>query len=77
MSVLQPEVSSDKLCATRKSTMSEHAKNRWQKRRRHDAHDSGISGTFCGRKFKDIRTMVLIPAAVALDVSRNTVRKYL
>ena len=40
--------------------MSEHAKNRWQKRRRHKAHDGDISGSFCGRAFKDIRTMELI-----------------
>ena len=39
--------------------MSEHTKNHWQKRRRHEAHDGDISGTFCGREFKDIRTMVL------------------
>ena len=39
--------------------MSEHTQNRWQKRRRHDAHDGAISGTFCGRASKDIRMMVL------------------
>ena len=43
----------------------------------HEAYIDDISGTFCGRASKDIRTMVLIPAAVALDVSRNTMRKYL
>ena len=39
--------------------MSEHTKNRRQKRRRHEAHNGDISGTFCRRAFKDIRTMVL------------------
>ena len=39
--------------------MSEHTKNRRQNRRRHDAHGGGISGTFCGRAFKGIRTEVL------------------
>ena len=58
-SLLQPEVSFDKLCATRKSTMSELTKNCWQKRRRHKAHDVDISGAFCGRELKDIRTMML------------------
>ena len=57
--------------------MSEHTKNRWPNRRRHEAYNGDISGTFCGRASKDIRTMVLNPAAAALDVSRNTVRKYL
>ena len=61
MSVLQSEVSFDKLCATRKSTMSEHAKNRWQNRRRHEAYDGDVSDTFCGRAFKGVRTMVLNP----------------
>ena len=41
--------------------MSEHAKNHWQKRRRHEAYDSYISGTFYGRAFKTIRTMELNP----------------
>ena len=58
-SLLQLEVSYDKLCATRKSTMSEHTKNRWQNRRRHEAHDGDISGTFRGRVFKVIRMMEL------------------
>ena len=57
--------------------MSEHAQNHWQKRRRHEAHDGDISGTFCGGAFKVIRTMVLNPADEALDVSRNTERKCL
>ena len=57
--------------------MSENTKNRWQKRRRHDAHDGDTSGIFCGRAFKTIRTMVLNLAAETLDVSRNTVRKYI
>ena len=39
--------------------MSEHTKNCRQKRRRHDVHDGDVSGTFCGRAFKDIRTMEL------------------
>ena len=39
--------------------MSEHTKNRWQNRRRHEANDGDISGTFCGREFKGIRTMEL------------------
>ena len=59
--LLQPEVSFDKLCAMRNSTMSEHTKNRWRKRCRHDVHDGDISGTFCGGAFKVIRTMVLNP----------------
>jgi hypothetical protein len=49
----------DKLCATRKSTMSEHTKNRWQERRHHEAHDGEVSGSFCGRALKGIRTMEL------------------
>ena len=77
MSLLQLEVSSDKLCAPRKITMNEHTKNRWQKRRRHEAHDDDVPGTFCGRVLKTIRTMVLNPADEALDVSRNTERKCL
>ena len=40
--------------------MSEHTKNRRQKRRRHEVHNGDISGAFCGRAFKDIRTMELI-----------------
>lgn len=39
--------------------MSEHTKKRWQNRRRHEVHDGDISGAFCGRAFKGIRTMVL------------------
>ena len=39
--------------------MSEHTKKRRQDRRRHDVHDGDISGAFCGRAFKDIRTMEL------------------
>ena len=39
--------------------MSEHTKNYWQKRRRHEAHDGDISGTCCGGEFKAIRTMEL------------------
>ena len=39
--------------------MSEHTKNCWQKRRRHEAHGGDISGTFCGKAFKENRTMVL------------------
>jgi len=39
--------------------MSENTKNRWQKRRRHDAHDGDVSGTFCGREFGGIRKTVL------------------
>ena len=39
--------------------MSEHTKNLWQKRRRHEVHDGDISGTFCARALKGIRTMVL------------------
>ena len=57
--------------------MSEHTRNRWLKRHRHEVHDGDISGTFCGMEFKDIRTMVLNPVAEALDVSRNTERKCL
>ena len=57
--------------------MNELTKNRWQKRHRHEVHDGDVSGTFYGRVFKTIRTMVLNPAAEALDVSRNTDRKYL
>ena len=57
--------------------MSEHTKNRWQKRRRHEAYDGDISGTFCARALKGIRMMELNLAAETLDVSRNTVRKYL
>lgn len=51
--------------------MSEHTKNRWQKRRRHDAHDGDVSGTFCGREFKDIHTMVLIFAMKNSTRDRN------
>jgi hypothetical protein len=54
-------VSFDKLCATRKSTMSEHTKSHWQTRRRHEAHGGDVPGTFCGSAFKGIRTMVLNP----------------
>ena len=43
----------------KKGTMSENRKNRWQKRRHHDVHDGDVSGTFCGRALKGIRTMVL------------------
>ena len=57
--------------------MSEHTKNRRQNRRRHEAHDGDMSGTFCARALKGIRTMVLNSAAEALDVSQNTVSKYL
>ena len=57
--------------------MSEHTKNYWQKRRRHEAYGGDVSGTFYGRVFKTIRTTVLNPATEALDVSRNTDRKYL
>ena len=39
--------------------MSEHTKNHRQKRRRHEACGGDISGTFCGRAFKGICTMVL------------------
>ena len=39
--------------------MSENTKNRRQNRRRHEAHDGDISGTFCGRVFKGIRMMEL------------------
>ena len=39
--------------------MSENTKKRWQNRRRHEAHDGDISGTFCGRELKDTHTMVL------------------
>ena len=41
--------------------MSEHTKNRWQNRRRHEVHDGDISGAFCGRALKSIRMMVLNP----------------
>ena len=41
--------------------MSEHTKNRWQNRRRHEAHDGDISGTFRGRVFKVIRMMEVNP----------------
>ena len=39
--------------------MSERTKNRWPNRLRHEAYGGDISGTFCGRAFKGIRTMVL------------------
>ena len=38
--------------------MNEYTKNRWQNRRRHEAYGGDISGTFCGREFKGIRTTV-------------------
>ena len=38
--------------------MSEHTKNRQQKRRRHDVHAGDASGTFC-RRGKDFHTMML------------------
>jgi len=41
--------------------MSEHNKNRWQKRRHHDVHDGDISGTVCGRESTAIRTVVRNP----------------
>lgn len=44
--------------------MSENTKNRWQKRRRHDAYDGDISGTFCGREYEDIRTTGELPSLV-------------
>lgn len=39
--------------------MNEYTKNRWQNRRRHEAYGGDISGTFCGREFKGIRTIGL------------------
>ena len=41
--------------------MSENSKNSWPNHRRHGVHDGDVSGTFCGREFKDIRTLVLSP----------------
>lgn len=41
--------------------MSENTKNRWHRRRRHDARNGDISDAFGGRAFKDIHTMVLNP----------------
>ena len=41
--------------------MSEHTKNRWQKRRRHEACNGDIFGVFCGIEFENVRTMVLKP----------------
>ena len=41
--------------------MSENTKKRWQNRRRHEAHDGEVSGSFCGRAVKGIRTTVLNP----------------
>ena len=39
--------------------MGEHTQNRWQESRRHEVCDGDVSSTFCGRAFKDMRTMVL------------------
>ena len=39
--------------------MSENSKNSWPNHRRHEAHDGEVSGAFCGKALKSIRTMAL------------------
>ena len=55
--------------------MSEHAKNRWQKSRRHEVHDGDVSDTFCGREFKARRAMAQNPRMKNSTRDRNTARR--
>lgn len=55
--------------------MSEHTKNRWQKRRRHGTHDGDISGAFCGRRFKARCAMAQNPCMKNPTRDCNTARR--